>query len=144
VMGRFVLEDLEGSLSVTLFADQLQRFEPLLTDEATVLVRGQVRERGSDQELTAEEIVPLDRAADKLVTAVRVNLQRELSRGELLRLRDVVTEHPGDFPLELAIRLDSTSVRVCPESRFKVSFSPAMIAAVEQLTGADTVSRQGL
>jgi len=144
VMGRFVLEDLEGSLSVTLFADQLQRFEPLLTDEATVLVRGQVRERGSDQELTAEEIVPLERAADKLVTAVRVSLSRELSRGELLRLRDVVTEHPGDFPLELAIQLDSTSVRICPEGRFKVSFSPALIAAVEQVTGAGTVSRQGL
>ncbi|MCB1009328.1 MAG: DNA polymerase III subunit alpha [Acidobacteria bacterium] len=144
VMGRFVLEDLEGSLGVTLFADQLQRFEPLLVDEATVLVRGQVRERGSEQELTAEEIVPLERAAAKLITAVRVDLSRELTRSELLRLRDLVTEHPGDFPLEIALRLDSTSVRIRPEGRFKVSFSQAMIAAVEQLTGSGTVSRLGL
>ena len=63
VMGRFVLEDLEGSLNVTLFADKLQKFEPFLVEEAAVLVRGQVRERGSEVEMTAEDVVPLARAA---------------------------------------------------------------------------------
>jgi DNA polymerase III subunit alpha len=44
-MGRFVLEDLEGSLPVTLFANQLQQFGSVVADEAVVLVKGQVRER---------------------------------------------------------------------------------------------------
>ncbi|HEY0783550.1 MAG TPA: DNA polymerase III subunit alpha, partial [Thermoanaerobaculia bacterium] len=47
-MGRFVLEDLEGALPVTLFANQLQQFGHLLVDESVVLVKGQVRDRGSD------------------------------------------------------------------------------------------------
>ena len=59
-MGRFVLEDLEGSLPVTLFANQLQQFGHLLSDEAVILVKGQARERGSEVEITVEEIVPLD------------------------------------------------------------------------------------
>jgi DNA polymerase-3 subunit alpha len=45
-MGRFVLEDLEGSLPVTLFANQLQQFGSVVADEAVVLVKGQVRDRG--------------------------------------------------------------------------------------------------
>jgi DNA polymerase III subunit alpha len=45
-MGRFVLEDLEGSLPVTLFANQLQQFGGVVADEAVVLVKGQVRDRG--------------------------------------------------------------------------------------------------
>ncbi len=144
VMGRLVLEDLDGGINVTLFADQLQRFEPLLLDEAVVLVRGQVRERGAEQELTAEEIVPLDRAAAKLVTSVRVEIARELSRGELLKLRDLVTEHPGDFPLEISVRLATSTVNISPEGRFKVTFSPVLILAIEELVGAGTVTRQGI
>jgi len=65
-MGRFVLEDLEGSLSVTLFADQLQKFEPYLVEEAPVLVADRCGTRGSETEMTAGEVVHLARAAEKL------------------------------------------------------------------------------
>jgi len=144
VMGRFVLEDLVGALGVTLFADQLQRFDSLLFDEAVVLVRGQVRERGSEVELTAEEIVPLDRAAQKLVTPVRVEIDRDLSRGELLRLRDLLTEHPGDSPLELSLRFDGASVRIAPQERFKVDFTADLVREIEGLVGVGAVTRLGI
>jgi hypothetical protein len=51
-IGRFVLEDLEGGLPVTLFANELDQFGHLLADEAVVLVKGQMRERGSEVEIT--------------------------------------------------------------------------------------------
>ena len=145
VMGRFVLEDLEGSLSVTLFADQLQKFEPFLIEEAPVLVRGQVRDRGSEVEMTAEEVVPLARAAEKLVTGVRVTLDRELSRRELLELRDLLTEHPGEAPVVLAVRLDrGEAVEIAPPERFRVDLSPRLVAALEGLVGAGRVVRLGI
>jgi len=145
VMGRFVLEDLEGSLSVTLFADQLQKFEPYLVEEAPVLVRGQVRDRGSETEMTAEEVVPLARAAEKLVTGVRVTLDRELSRRELLELRDLLTEHPGEAPVVLAVRLEQGgAVEIAPPERFRIDLSPQLLAALEGLVGAGRVVRLGI
>ncbi len=145
VMGRFVLEDLEGSLNVTLFADKLQKFEPFLVEEAAVLVRGQVRERGSEVEMTAEDVVPLARAAEKLITGVRLTLDRELSRRELLELRDLLTEHPGESPVLLDVRLErGEAVEITPPERFKVELSPSLIAALEGLVGAGRVARLGI
>ena len=145
VMGRFVLEDLEGSLGVTLFADKLQKFEPFLVEEAPVLVRGQVRDRGSETEMTAEDVVPLARAAEKLVTGVRVTLDRELSRRELLELRDLLTEHPGEAPVLLSVRLErGEAVEIAPPERFRVELSPHLFAALEGLVGAGRVVRLGI
>jgi len=145
IMGRFVLEDLEGSLNITLFADKLQKFEPFLVEESAVLVRGQVRERGSEIEMTAEEVVPLERAAEKLVTAVRVTLDRELSRRELLELRDLLTEHPGSAPVVIDVRLErGESVAIAPPERFKVDLTPDLQSALEGLIGAGRVARLGV
>jgi DNA polymerase-3 subunit alpha len=144
VMGRFVLEDLDGALNVTLFADQLQRYEPLLAEEAVVLVKGQVRERGAEVEMTAEEIETLERAAGRLVTAVRLVLDRELTRGELLALRDLLTEHPGEAPLRLSVRFEGGAVDIEPPERFKIDLDPQLLAALEGMVGAGRVERLGL
>jgi DNA polymerase III alpha subunit len=74
-MGRLVLEDLERSMPVTLFASQFQQFGHLLADEAVVLVKGQVRERGTDSEITVEEILPLKQIAGRPLAGGRPQAQ---------------------------------------------------------------------
>jgi DNA polymerase-3 subunit alpha len=143
VMGRFVLEDLTGSLGITLFADQLQRYDALLHEDAIVLVKGQVRERGSEMELTVEELSPLERAMEKLVTGVRVSLESELAMNQMLRLRDLLAEHPGESLVEFEIAVDGARVRVAPEGRFKVDPSPSLMRAIEEIVGSGTVVRLG-
>ena len=143
VMGHFVLEDLHGGLAVALFTDQLQRFEPLLQEEAVVLVRGLLRERGSECEMIAEEVIPLERAAQKLIEGVEVLLHPELATSELLRLRDVLAEHSGDVPVVLAMDLPTGRVTIDPEQRFRVKSSPTLFAALERVVGAGRVRELG-
>jgi DNA polymerase-3 subunit alpha len=143
VMGRFVLEDLTGSLGVTLFADQLQRYDSLLHEDAIVLVKGQVRDRGSEMELTVEELSPLDRVMERLVTGVRVSLERALPVPQMLKLRDLLAEHPGESQVEFEIELDGSKVRISPEGRFKVDASPTLLRAIEEIVGAGSVVRLG-
>ena len=104
-MGRFVLEDLEGGLPVTLFANKLEQFGHLLADEAVVLVKGQVRERGSEMEITVEEIVPVKKLAGRSLNGVDLKLNPRLSTSQMLKLRDLLTEHPGDVPVVLEMQL---------------------------------------
>ncbi|MFL6193835.1 MAG: DNA polymerase III subunit alpha [Thermoanaerobaculia bacterium] len=138
-MGRFVLEDLVGNMPVTLFANQLQQFGHLITDEAVVLVKGQVRERGSDVELTVEEIIPLSRLASRSIAGVDLRLTPALSQSQMLKLRDLLIEHPGDVPVTLEMQLADRTVRIATEERFKVQLRPELVSSIEGLLGQGSV-----
>ena len=168
-MGRFVLEDLEGSLPVTLFANQLQQFGGVVADEAVVLVKGQVRDRGGraaqgnqagplaaggqglappsspgavhlgDVELTVEEIVPLDRLCERAPAGIDLAVAPNLPALDLRRLRDLLYEHPGAVPVSLSVELADRTVRIAAHDRCKVDFNPALAAAIEAILGPGSV-----
>ncbi|MEO8276928.1 MAG: OB-fold nucleic acid binding domain-containing protein, partial [Thermoanaerobaculia bacterium] len=144
VMARFVIEDLTGSLPVTLFADMLQRYDSMLQEDAAVIVKGQVRERGAEVEMTIEEMTLLARAVERLVSGLRVSLDRELPQTEMLRLRDLLTDHPGDAAVEFEVRLGEELVLISPLQRFKVNATPALLSRIEGIVGAGKVHRLGL
>jgi DNA polymerase-3 subunit alpha len=145
VMARFVLEDLTGSLNVTVFAEALRKYDPLLVEDAAVIASGVVRERGGELEMTVEELTPLDRAATRLVTGVRVRLERELPRRALIQLRDLLADHPGDAPVSFSVRLETgTDVEIAAEPRLRVEYSTELAAAIEGVVGRGAVERLGL
>ena len=138
-MGRFVLEDLEGSLPVTLFANQLQQFGHLLADDAVVLVKGQVRERGTEVEITVEEVQPLSKLATRPLAGLDLTLGPTVSQREMLRLRDLLIEHPGETPVTLEVKLQDRTVRIAAQESFKVRFGPELAASIEGLLGQGSV-----
>ena len=160
-MGRFVLEDLEGSLPVTLFANQLQQFGHLVADEAVVLVKGQVRDRGGraggagngaasagsggsgggggDTELTVEEVVPLGRYQVHRPSGVDLLVTPNLPVATLKRLRDLLYEHPGTVPVTLQVRLPDQTVRIAAHDRCKIDLKPELAAAIESILGPGSV-----
>ncbi len=139
-MGRFVLEDLEGGLPVTLFANKLEQFGHLLTDEAVVLVKGQVRERGSEVEITVEEIVPVKKLAGRSLNGVDLKLNPRLSTSQMLKLRDLLTEHPGDVPVTLEMQLaDRRTVRIATPDNLKIHLVPALVTSIEGLLGQGSI-----
>ncbi len=135
LMGRFVLEDLYGRVQVTLFANQLQQFGSLLEEEAVVLVKGQVRMRGSDVELSVEEIKPLTQVAAQSPTVVKLRVQADASRRQVLALRDLLAEHPGNVPVILRVDVPGKEIQVSPRESCKVAVNERLISAVESLLG---------
>jgi DNA polymerase-3 subunit alpha len=141
VMARFVLEDRHGGLAVTAFVEALKKYDHLLVEDAAVIARGLIRERGGEVEMMLDELVPLDQARVSLVTELRVALGGELPKRKLLALRDLLAEHPGGATVVFSMRLDDdTSVRIEPEGRFRVDYTPELAAAIENLVGAGTVA----
>ena len=104
-----------------------------------VLVKGVLRERGSECELIAEEVVPLEQAARKLIEAIEVLLHAELATGELLAIRDLLADYPGEVPVVLAMDLPTGRVRIDPPDRFRVSSDPALFTALERVVGVGRV-----
>jgi DNA polymerase-3 subunit alpha len=141
-MGRFVLEDLQGSMAVTLFANQLQQFGHLVADEAVILVKGQVRDRNDrpgDAELTVEEIVPLERLRTRQLAGLDLVVAPDLPTAELLRLRDLLYHHPGTVPVTLHVQLASRTVRIAAQDNCKVEVGPELATAIEAILGPGSV-----
>jgi DNA polymerase-3 subunit alpha len=138
-MGRFVLEDLAGGLPVTLFANQLQQFDHLLVDEAIVLVKGEVRERGGDPELTVEDITPLAKLTRNQVAGLELTLAAPVTTGAMLELRNLLLEHPGAVPVTLCVRLADRTVSITAPETFKVDAKPALMSSLEGLLGQGSI-----
>ena len=62
----------------------------------------------------------------------------------MLRLRDVLTDHPGEVAVEFEVRVGEELVRIAPQERFRVNATPALFSAIEGILGAGTVHRLGL
>jgi DNA polymerase-3 subunit alpha len=139
MMGRFVLEDIQGSIPVTLFADQLAQYGRLVKDEAIVLVKGMVRERGSDKELAAEEVVALEEAERRPVESLDLVLDRPLTDSAALALRDTLIERRGPTLVRFELKVNDRMVRVIPEERFRVEVSDDLVAAIESIVGQGRV-----
>ncbi|MCP4659149.1 MAG: DNA polymerase III subunit alpha, partial [bacterium] len=138
LMGRFVLEDLQGTLAVTLFADILQRFDHLLEEDRPVVVTGLLRDRGAESELTVEEIVPLEAATGKLLKEVELSVGDSVARSDLLALREALTAHRGEVPVCLVVRLADHTVQVVPQLH-GVRFDDDFTRTVEEILGPGTV-----
>ena len=139
IMGRFVLEVLEGRLAVTVFADQMQRYGHLLEEDAAVLVRGTVRDRGAEPELTVEEIVSLDAMFGDVVTCVELVMARPLDTPQALELRDLLTEMAGNVPVVFRIQVSGYDVRVTSDDRYRVRPDEELTRSLESLLGPGSV-----
>ncbi|MGD2114114.1 MAG: DNA polymerase III subunit alpha [Acidobacteriota bacterium] len=142
LMGRFVLEDLHGRIPVTLFANQFEQFGHLLEDEAIVIVKGEVRERGSEKELAVEEMTSLERAAGKLLSGVDLELAHDLDESLLRRLREILLDHHGKIPVTFELRLGNKKVRVKPAEAYTVQPNDTLKAQVEKVLGQGSVKER--
>jgi DNA polymerase-3 subunit alpha len=140
-MARFVLEDLEGTLPVAVFADKLQEYDSLIKEEAIVLIKGSARDRGSEVELTLEELISLEQAQDDLVDELRIDLSSQLSMGKMLELRDLLIENSGDVPVRMNLVLEGRKVSVTPEERFRVQLDDSFIESIERILGPGSVRK---
>jgi DNA polymerase-3 subunit alpha len=139
VMGRFVLEDLTGSLPAILFADHYEQFGHQLEDEAVVVLKGVVRDRQGEMELTVDEIVPLKRAARKLLRSVEVEVDAGSGVNDLLRLKELLVEHAGETPLRFWVRVPGWRVEVAPRETFRVRFGAELERVVNELLGEGAI-----
>ena len=109
---------------------------------AAVVVKGALRSRNSEGELTVEDIVSLESASEGLVDRLDVTLQREFSHEEYLRLRDCLIEHTGEVPVSFWLPLEGHLVRIDPEERFRVGTGGEILESIESIIGPGTVRKR--
>ncbi len=73
-MAVVTLEDLRGQVEVLLFSEELARCQSDLALESVVFVRGRVDRRREEPSLRVSEVVPIDRADERLCMTVLIRI----------------------------------------------------------------------
>ncbi|MBI5167780.1 MAG: DNA polymerase III subunit alpha [candidate division NC10 bacterium] len=140
-MAFLTLEDLTGSVEVIVFPELYKNASSFLGKDAPLYVKGELDVAEEAVKLLASELFPLEEVARKKVQVIRISIPSDLAPADLYRLQDLLREHSGPHPLHLFLDLGLEGrVTIAAGPRFSLSWSPEMIAVVEDLLGDGTVT----
>lgn len=123
-MATFMLEDLQGSMEVTVFPKTLEKHGHQLADDLIVSVRGRLDRRDDSRVgFMATEITVLEGLKVGQEVLHLSLMARSFTEAIIEQLKAILSEHPGDAPVLLHLAGDKV-VRLGPE--FTVNIDRAM------------------
>jgi DNA polymerase-3 subunit alpha len=135
-MAVFVLEDLQGQVEVVLFPDALSEFAPVLVEDTVVFVRGKADYRRERANIIASELIPLDKAREKLAKGVRVRLDaRQVTDETVRQIRSICQHHKGGRPFSIVIMTDRGRVYATADRTLCVNPDVEFCRKMRQLVG---------
>ncbi len=141
-MGFATLEDVEGTIELTVFPETFRQSVNHLRSGLPLLVRGRVEGSGTARKLLAEEIGPLGPELDGArvsAPSCRVRIPASASVDDHLGpLRAILEQHRGAAPLYVHLQANGSEV-VMRSRTICVDSSPALLAAVEALLGPESI-----
>ncbi len=133
----FQLEDLEGSVECIAFPKVVHEYGPMIVDDATLIVMGQLDQRGDEVKVMVREVRELEVRDDSVV---RLNAQASrLTPDTVSNLRAILSNHPGTTPvfLHLTDSGDTKVLRFGDEHR--VEPRSALFAELKELLGPKAI-----
>ncbi|MBI2206969.1 MAG: DNA polymerase III subunit alpha [Candidatus Rokubacteria bacterium] len=147
-MAFFTLEDMDGTVEVTVFPEPFKTAAPALRAGQPILVRGRVDDSDKGRVILAEDVRLLETAlgegtgakpASSGPTACRLRVRSANdAAATLAELRRICGDHPGTVPLFLHLLLPTNEVVVRARGQ-SVDASAEFTGKVVSLLGPDTV-----
>ncbi|NLG83961.1 MAG: DNA polymerase III subunit alpha [Firmicutes bacterium] len=135
-MAFVLLEDLEGEIEVTVFADLFRRSAAYLVPGAKILVEGKVDTFNDQKKVIANELRPLNGTGEEgpgaeaaAARGLRIALPAEEATPERLEeIRSLLRTHPGEKPVHLHLRDRNGRERIVQAGpRYRVTISPGLL-----------------
>jgi len=138
-MCRFRLEDLYGSVSVTVFPRTYEEVRGAIEDGAVLVCRGKLDDSGDEPSLLLDEVHTLDRALEHFQGGLQLSIDRS-DEGLLPRLRQTLGAHRGASPLFLQVRgSDGSTRRVRAGRQLSVAITERLALELTELLGEGRV-----
>jgi len=137
-MARFQLEDLDGSVNVTVFPRTYEELREKVEDGAIVVCIGKSDE-SEEPAMLLDEILEVEEAIARFEGGLVIQVEREDS-GLLPRLKDVLTKHKGSRTLFFDITgTDGQIRRVRAAGESNVAITAELAHEVDELLGTGRV-----
>jgi len=141
-MAYLTLEDLQGTVEVIVFPDLCKTAGELIVPEQLVRITGTIDRGDKGTKLRGGKIESLPDVQKQSVKQVLIRLfDRPESVDQLLRLRDIFQQHPGETVVSLTVQTQSEfEVRTTPLPRFTISLSEHFVSDIEEVLGKGALS----
>jgi DNA polymerase-3 subunit alpha len=135
-MAVFTLEDLQGQIEVVLFPDALGELAPLLVEDTVVFVKGKADYRRERPNIIASEMIPIDKAREKLAKGVRIRLDaRDVTKEKVMQIRSICQSHRGSRPLSVVITTDKGKVYAAADRSLSINPDVEFCRKMRQVVG---------
>jgi DNA polymerase-3 subunit alpha len=148
-MANITLEDLEGQIDCTIWAEQFadfaKRYPEMIAMESIVFVKGKIDRRRETPCIIVNDMMPISDAIGKLTTAIAVKLDRARHSVQTVSdLAPVLKGHSGNLRIYLQVEMpDARKVLMQLPKPLSVRPSKQLLTDVEQILGAGTVQLRG-
>lgn len=134
---RLVLEDLEGSVNAVAWPRTYEAYRDLFVEEKMVFVKATVDRRREEPELFIDEVIPLEKAVEKLSSSVKIKIDsRVMEEGMLDEIEALLKTHGGECPVFFNAATDSgANVYLKCGGKFSVQPSRLLQQDFEKLLG---------
>ena len=137
-MAVFVLEDLQGTCEVVLFPEVLNEYASLVVEDSIVFVKGKTDFRRERPNVIASELIPLERAREKLAKGVKIRLDaREVTQEKVLQIRSICQHHRGSRPFSVVVQTDRGRVHATADKSLCVNPDVDFCRKMKQLIGEE-------
>ncbi len=148
-MAILTLEDLEGSIDATMFAETFaevnQKYPTAVANESIVFVRGKVDRKRETPSLLVNEVIPVAEAAGRLTTAVVLKLDPLRHNGQAVNeIEGMLKRHKGNTEVFVQISSPSRKVTARLDRERFVRPTPQLVGDLEQLLGSGSVQLCGV
>jgi len=137
-MAVFVLEDLQGTVEVVMFADVLGAYGDKLAVDNIVFVKGRADFRREMPNIIASELISMEEASEKIAAKVKINLDaKDITEEKVARIKTICTKHKGKSPVYVTVTTGRGRVNAVAGRNLRVSPDVDFCKKMEQLVGAD-------
>lgn len=142
IMAFVTLEDLAGSIELTIFSDLYRNAAPLLKSEKPLLIKGKLTIEGeTKRNIIVNEIIPLEEAGVALSGDIHVKcVISKIGAETIEKLQTIVKNNPGKSQVFIHIIIpDSSETVISLGKNYGINPSQLCISEIESVLGKNCV-----
>ena len=143
-MAFFRAEDQYGSIEAVVFAKNLDKLRAVLTSEEPLLLVGQIRAEGDEDNDTfvnkifIDDAISLLQARSENISGVVLNI-KNYSKEYFESILNILSRHPGSHDVYMSIYSNGADTIIPLENKYCVSISEEFLLDIEKALGQENV-----
>ncbi|MFC1812194.1 DNA polymerase III subunit alpha [Thermodesulfobacteriota bacterium] len=141
LMAFVTMEDMHGSVEITIFSSVYMSVSDLLMDDNPIFVQGQVQKDENSVKVLADRVILMDKAEETWTAQIHFNLDMtRTERALLVELLDIFRRHPGPCHAHLhLLNPEKTETIIALPDSMTLKAGSALTQDVNRLLGYPSV-----
>ncbi|MBL7207877.1 MAG: DNA polymerase III subunit alpha, partial [Desulfobacterales bacterium] len=141
LMAFVTIEDLLGSIEVTVFSSVYKKIHDFLVDDNPIVLQGQVQKDENSVKILVDSLIPIDKVEETWTASIHFNLDiTKIERTRLAELYDIINKHPGLCLAYIHLRdPDKTETIIALPDTMKLKAGSALTREVNRFLGYNAV-----